>query len=55
MIDNKAVMIEDDIDQNRLKGLQLPRRPKWKDLEKEDLAKGEADSYLAWRRNLAAL
>lgn len=30
MIDNKEILIEDDIDQSRLKGLQLPRRPNWK-------------------------
>ncbi len=30
MIDNKMVAIEDDVDQSRLKGLQMPRRPNWK-------------------------
>lgn len=30
MIDNKAVLIQDDIDQSKLKGLQMPRRPNWK-------------------------
>lgn len=56
MIDNKAVTIEDDIDQSRLLGLQMPRRPKWKELEnKEELSKLEAEAYLAWRRNLAEL
>lgn len=30
MIDNKTVVLEDDIDQSKLKGLQMPRRPKWK-------------------------
>lgn len=30
MIDNKNVLIEDDIDQSKLKGLQMPRRPNWK-------------------------
>ena len=30
MIDNKTVIVEDDIDQSKLKGLQMPRRPNWK-------------------------
>lgn len=30
MINDKTVMIEDDIDQSRLKGMQVPRRPDWK-------------------------
>lgn len=56
MIDNKAVTVEDDIDQGRLKGLQMPRRPKWKELEnKEELGKLEAEAYLNWRRNLGDL
>lgn len=33
LVDNKAVLIEDDIDQSRLKGLQMPRRPNWKEIE----------------------
>lgn len=31
MINDKAVMIEDQIDQHKLKGLQMPRRPNWKE------------------------
>ena len=54
MIGNKAVTIEDDVDQSRLLGLQMPRRPKWKELEnKEDLNKLQAEAYLTWRRKLA--
>jgi hypothetical protein len=30
MLDNKMVAIEDEIDQVKLKGLQMPRRPNWK-------------------------
>lgn len=56
MIGNKAVTIEDDVDQSRLLGLQMPRRPKWKELEnKEDLNKLQAEAYLTWRRSLAEL
>lgn len=30
MLDNKLVTLEDDVDQSKLKGLQMPRRPNWK-------------------------
>lgn len=36
MIDNKAVLVEDDIDQSKLKGLQMPRRPLWKKNENKE-------------------
>jgi hypothetical protein len=40
MVDNKMITLEDDIDQSRLIGLQMPRRPKWKEIEnKEELSK----------------
>lgn len=33
MINDKAVVLEDDIDQHRLKGLQVPRRPDWRQIQ----------------------
>ena len=33
MINDKAVIVEDDIDQIRLKGFQVPRRPNWRELK----------------------
>jgi hypothetical protein len=32
MVDNKMVSLEDEIDQSKLKGLQMPKRPNWKQI-----------------------
>lgn len=55
MVDNKPTLIEDEIDQKKLQGLQMPRRPAWKGKTKEELEKSEAEAYLNWRRKLANL
>lgn len=56
LINDKAVVVEDDVDQSRLKGLQVPRRPNWRELHtKEELEQAENQAYLNWRRSLADL
>ena len=56
LIDDKAVIIEDDIDQSKLKGYQVPRRPDWKKYNnKQELQNMENEAYLNWRRKLAEL
>jgi hypothetical protein len=32
MLDNKIIALEDEIDQAKLNGLQMPRRPNWKQI-----------------------
>ena len=41
------------IEGNPIEGLQMPRRPEWKQVSKEQLEKLENEAYLSWRRRLA--